>query len=170
MPNKIFCKFCGFWWLGATLMSFSAWSDTSSLRTREELAQSRPWWVLSTLPKLLGVPEPCQQPFCVPYGEFSMGGHEDEWTGGWEMARVGVRSSQCPLRPLWLFLWPPLHSNTSPGIKQISFFTWCRKCVGQSPEETFQTCLASPVSCLLYLFLPVFTSCYKQVFSPSDSH
>lgn len=64
MPNIIFCKFCIYWWLGATLIPFSAWSDASLLRTREEHAQSRRWRVMGILPKLLGVPELRLQSFC----------------------------------------------------------------------------------------------------------
>lgn len=85
--QTIFCKFGLFLWLGATLIPFSVWSDTSSLRIREELAQSRPWWVMSTLPTLVGVPELCLQSFCSLMVSLIC---EDLKTNGLEMA------SRCP--------------------------------------------------------------------------
>jgi len=54
--------------------------------------------------KAAGCPRAVPAIILLPYDDFNMGGPEDEWTGGQKMVRVGIRGSQCCLRPLWLFL------------------------------------------------------------------
>ena len=174
MPNIIFCKFCTFWWLRATLIPFSAWPDTLS---REELSQSRTWRVMGTLPKLLRVPELCLQSFCSLMVSLIW---EDLKTNGLEARRWPGLTSAVPsvLWDLCGCFCDAHYTETPPqaskkAAKKDDFFTWCGKCARESPqvlELEFPTCFASPIACLLYLFLPVLTSPYKQVFSLGDSH
>lgn len=161
MPNIILCKFCIYWWLGATLIPFSAWSDTSLLRTREEHAQSRRWRVMGILSKLLGVPELLLQSFCSLTVSLI---HEDLKTNGLEARRwpglaLGVPSALWDLCGCFCDT-PQKHLPRHQRKLQremIPFFTWCGKRAGESPrywEESFKHASQAPLSvCCIYSFL-----------------